>query len=104
MPLWVPLWVPLWNTQLFQRGGGALLRPKSKTNRAPFRRISPGRLRPIGSGVRDWKRRQEGERVKYRLNGNSAQFYDKAYSECGNVLRAETTLNTVQDFRVYRPK
>jgi len=52
----------------------------------------------------DLKRRQEGERVKSRMNGNSAKFYDKAYRECGNVLRAETTLNTVQDFRVYRPK
>lgn len=53
----------------------------------------------------DLKRRQQGERVKYRMNGNSAKFYDKAYSEFGSVLRgAETTLNTVQDFRVYRPK
>jgi hypothetical protein len=53
----------------------------------------------------DLKRRQEGERVKYRMNGNSAKFYDKAYSEIGSVLRgAETTLNTVQDFRAYRAK
>jgi hypothetical protein len=53
----------------------------------------------------DLKRRQEGERVKYRLNGNSAKFYDKAYTSSGSVLRAaETTLNTVTDFRVYRPK
>ena len=53
----------------------------------------------------DLKRRQEGERVKYRMNGNSAKFYDKAYSEFGSVLRgAETTLNAVADFRVYRPK
>jgi hypothetical protein len=53
----------------------------------------------------DLKRRQEGERVKYRMNGNSAKFYDKAYSEFGSVLRgAETTINTVEDFRVYRPK
>jgi len=51
------------------------------------------------------KRRQQGERVKYRMNGNPAKFYDKAYSEIGSVLRgAQTTLNTVQDFRVYRPK
>jgi hypothetical protein len=28
----------------------------------------------------DMKRRQEGERVKYRMNGNSTKFYDKAYS------------------------
>jgi DNA-binding PadR family transcriptional regulator len=53
----------------------------------------------------DLKRRQEGERVKYRMNGNSAKFYDKAYSEIGSVLRgAETTINAVQDFRAYRSK
>lgn len=53
----------------------------------------------------DMKRRQEGERVKYRMNGNSAKFYDKAYSEMGSVLRgAETTINEVKDFRAYRPK
>jgi hypothetical protein len=53
----------------------------------------------------DLKRRQEGERVKYRRNGNSAKFYDKAYSEVGSVLRgAETTINQVQDFRAYRAK
>src|SRR5260370_25924205 len=53
----------------------------------------------------DLKRHQEGERVKYSLNGNSAKFYDKAYSAVGSVLRgAETTINRVQDFRVYRPK
>jgi hypothetical protein len=47
----------------------------------------------------DFKRRQPGERVKYRMNGNSAKFYDKAYSEIGSVLRgAETTINTVGDF------
>jgi len=53
----------------------------------------------------DLKHRQEGERVKYRMTGNSAKFYDKAYSERGSVLRgAETTINTVQDFRAYRAK
>ena len=53
----------------------------------------------------DLKRRQEGERVKFWLNGNSAKFYDKAYSEIGNVLRgAETTINTVDGIRTYRPK
>jgi len=53
----------------------------------------------------DLKRRQEGERVKYRMNGNSAKFYDKAYSEIGSVLRgAETTINAVQDLRTFRPK
>jgi len=51
----------------------------------------------------DLKRRQLGERVKYRMNGNSAKFYDKAYSQWGSVLRrSETTINEVGDFRVYR--
>jgi len=55
-----------------------------------------------GTMQSDMKRRQEGERVKFRMNGNSAKFYDKAYSEIGSVLRgAETTLNAVQDFRVF---
>ena len=58
-----------------------------------------------GTVETDLKRRQEGERVKYRMNGNSAKFYDKAYSVFGSVLRAgETTINTVEDFRGYRPK
>jgi hypothetical protein len=53
----------------------------------------------------DMKRRQQGERVKYRMNGNSAKFYDKAYSEIGSVLRgAETTINEVKDFQAYRAK
>ena len=52
----------------------------------------------------DLKRRPEGERVKYRMNGNSTKFYDKAYSPMGCVLRAETTINTTRDFRVFRPK
>jgi len=53
----------------------------------------------------DVKRRQPGERVKYRMNGNSATFYDKAYSETGSVLRgAETTINTGEGIRIYRPK
>ncbi|HYL76335.1 MAG TPA: hypothetical protein VEU96_19140, partial [Bryobacteraceae bacterium] len=53
----------------------------------------------------DLKQRQEGERVKYRMDGNSAKFYDKAYSPWGGVLRgAETTLNNVRVFRTYRAK
>jgi hypothetical protein len=48
------------------------------------------------------KRRQEGVRVKYQMNGNSAKFYDKAYSCWGNVLRAGETINTVQCLLSYR--
>jgi hypothetical protein len=48
---------------------------------------------------------REGERVKYWLEGNSAKFYDKAYTGKGSVLRAaETTINNVSVFRSYRPK
>jgi hypothetical protein len=34
------------------------------------------------------KEYREGERVKFWLEGNSAKFYDKAYTEDGNVFRA----------------
>lgn len=72
------------------------------------KRVNPSGDIPLkfnGTLETDRKRRQEGERVKYRMNGNSAKFYDKAYSEIGSVLRgAETTINAVQDFRVYRSK
>jgi hypothetical protein len=53
----------------------------------------------FGTLETDLKRRQQGERVKYRMNGNSAKFYDKAYSDLGSVLRgSETTINDVGDF------
>src|SRR5947209_10347817 len=62
-------------------------------------------LRFSGTLQADVKRRQEGDRVKYRMNGNSVKFYDKAYTEMGSVLRgAETTITIGKDFRVYRPK
>ena len=52
----------------------------------------------------DLKRRQEGDRVKFWMNGNSAKFYDKAHSDIGSVFRVETTLNNVKGFKAYRPK
>jgi hypothetical protein len=52
----------------------------------------------------DVQERCEGLRVKHSLNGNSVKAYDKAFTVIGNVLRVETTLNQVKDFRVYRPK
>src|SRR5260370_29384238 len=58
----------------------------------------------VGQVVSDLHQRQEGVRIKHRLNNNSVKLYDKAFTELGNVLRAEGTLNTVTDFRVYRPK
>jgi hypothetical protein len=71
------------------------------------RRISPNGDLPkrfAGQVVSDLHQRQEGVRIKHRLNDNSIKLYDKAFTELGNLLRAEGTLNTVKDFRVYRPK
>jgi hypothetical protein len=57
-----------------------------------------------GTIVSDLHERQEGVRVKHRLNRNSVKLYDKAFTIVGNVLRAEATINDVSDFRAYRPK
>lgn len=58
----------------------------------------------LGEVTSDVKTRQEGVRIKHRINQNSVKAYDKAYSEWGSILRAETTMNNEADFKVYRPK
>ena len=51
------------------------------------------------------KQYREGQRAKFVMAGNSIKFYDKAYTEGGNVLRAaETTTQNVGVFKTYRPK
>jgi hypothetical protein len=50
-----------------------------------------------GAVCSGWDRRLEGVCVKHWLNGNSLKMYD-----CGNVLRIETTINQVADFKAYR--
>jgi len=51
------------------------------------------------------KQYEQGERVKFWMDGNAAKFYDKAYAADVAVLRAaETTLNNVSVFCTYRPK
>ena len=57
-----------------------------------------------GQVISDLHQRQEGIRVKHRLNANSVKLYDKAFTIVGNVLRAEGTINDVSDFQAYRPK
>ncbi|MBV9327900.1 MAG: hypothetical protein JO352_29655 [Chloroflexi bacterium] len=57
-----------------------------------------------GEVVSDLRERQEGVRIKHRLNANSVKAYDKAFTDLGSVLRLEATINRVADFRVYRPK
>jgi hypothetical protein len=52
----------------------------------------------------DLQRRQEGTRLKHRLDVNSLKMYDKAYDGCGAVLRLEATYNSVRNLRVFRTK
>jgi hypothetical protein len=58
-----------------------------------------GRLRQDFRGEvhSDLARREEGMRVKHWLNGNSLKMYD-----CDRVLRIETTINQVEDFKAFR--
>lgn len=52
-----------------------------------------------GEITTSFKDRAEGVRVKHWVRGNSVKMYDKA----GSVLRTETTLAQVTDFKVLRP-
>lgn len=49
--------------------------------------------------VSDVKRRPEGVRIKHRVGDNSVKMYDKQ----GSVLRVETTINDVEQFKTFRP-
>jgi hypothetical protein len=51
-----------------------------------------------GEVITSFKHRPEGVRVKHWVNGNSIKMYDRP-----GVLRIETTLAHVADFRVFRP-
>jgi hypothetical protein len=57
-----------------------------------------------GQVMSNLKERQEGMRIKHSVNGNSVKLYDKAFTDAGSVLRAETTIQNGSDFRVYRAK
>jgi hypothetical protein len=48
--------------------------------------------------VSDVKGRAEGVRIKHRVGQNSVKMYDKQ----GSVLRVETTINDVDDFKTFR--
>ena len=57
-----------------------------------------------GAVVTDLKWREEGVRIKHRVNGNSVKWYDQAFPGVGSVLRAETTIHQAGEFRVYGRK
>lgn len=48
--------------------------------------------------VSDVKHRPEGVRIKHRVGANSVKMYDKQ----GSVLRVETTINDVDQFKTFR--
>jgi hypothetical protein len=83
-------WYPRWVRHAFvnfdsaqvMRFLGRSLRPSSE------------RTPSVHSDVRGF---EESMRVKHWVDGNSVKLYDH-----GNVLRVETTLNDVSDFRSYR--
>ena len=54
----------------------------------------------LGEIVTSFKDRAEGVRVKHWVHHNSIKMYDKG----GSVLRIETTLANVRDFKVLRPR
>lgn len=54
--------------------------------------------------VMDMKRREEGVRIKHRINDNSLKAYDKAFTTLDNVLRFEATTLEVSGLKAYRPK
>ena len=54
--------------------------------------------------VSDLKRREEGERIKHRIDKNSVKAYSKAHTPLGDVWRVETTINQARQLRAYRPK
>jgi len=53
-----------------------------------------------GEVVSDLKNRHEGVRIKHRIDGNGIKLYNKQ----DTILRAETTINEAEGFKVYRPK
>jgi hypothetical protein len=64
--------------------------------KAPARGGLPPRLE--AEVVSDVKRRPEGVRIKHRVGENSVKMYDKQ----GSVLRVETTINDVDQFKTFR--
>ena len=70
--------------------------------RVPLSGQIPARF--SGEVVSDLRQRQEGVRIKHRLNSNSVKLYDKAFTELGSVLRAEGTLNDVATFASIDPE
>ena len=57
-----------------------------------------------GELTTDFKSRASGDRVKYRISGNSLKGYGKASTPMGDLYRVETLTQHVEVFKTYRPK
>ncbi len=57
-----------------------------------------------GELTTDFKSRASGDRVKYRIDGNSLKGYGKASTPVGDLFRVETLTQRVEVFKTYRPK
>jgi hypothetical protein len=57
-----------------------------------------------GELTSDFKRRASGDRVKYRIDGNSLKGYGKASTPVGDLFRVETLTQNVEVFKTFRPK
>jgi len=57
-----------------------------------------------GELTTDFKSRASGDRVKYRISGNSLKGYGKASTPLGDLYRVETLTQQVEVFKAYRPK
>jgi hypothetical protein len=57
-----------------------------------------------GELTTDFKSRTTGDRVKYRIAGNSLKGYGKASTPAGDLYRVETLTQHVEVFKTYRPK
>ena len=62
----------------------------------------PGRY--SGELTTDFKSRATGDRVKYRIDGNSLKGYGKASTPMGDLYRVETLTQHVGVFKTFRPK
>jgi hypothetical protein len=52
-----------------------------------------------GEIISDLRRRDQGFRVKFKINKNQVKMYDK-----GNNLRIEVTINNPRDFKILKPE
>jgi hypothetical protein len=57
-----------------------------------------------GELTTDFKSRASGDRVKYRIHGNSLKGYGKASTPVGDLYRVETLTQHVEVFKAFRPK